>query len=30
MEDVTPKTIATADLILSIVPPGEAAILAKG
>jgi L-threonate 2-dehydrogenase len=30
MEDVSPKTIATADLILSIVPPGEAVALAKG
>jgi 3-hydroxyisobutyrate dehydrogenase-like beta-hydroxyacid dehydrogenase len=30
MEDVSPKTIATADLILSIVPPGGAVALAKG
>ena len=30
MEDVSPKAIATADLILSIVPPGEAVALAKG
>ena len=30
MEDVSPKTIATADLILSIVPPGEAVALARG
>jgi L-threonate 2-dehydrogenase len=30
MEAVSPKTIATADLILSIVPPGEAVALAKG
>jgi putative dehydrogenase len=30
MEDVSPKTIVTADLILSIVPPGEAVALAKG
>jgi L-threonate 2-dehydrogenase len=30
MEDVSPETIATADLILSIVPPGEAPSLAKG
>src|SRR5271166_3303414 len=30
MEDVSPKTITTADLILSIVPPGEAVALAKG
>jgi 3-hydroxyisobutyrate dehydrogenase-like beta-hydroxyacid dehydrogenase len=30
MEDVSPETIATADLILSIVPPGEAVALAKG
>ena len=30
MEDVSPKTIAAADLILSIVPPGEAVALAKG
>ena len=30
MEDVSPKTIATADLILSIVPPGEAVALAEG
>ena len=29
MEDVSPKTIAAADLILSIVPPGEAVALAK-
>ena len=29
MEDVSPKTITTADLILSIVPPGEAVALAK-
>jgi putative dehydrogenase len=29
MEDVSPETIATADLILSIVPPGEAPCLAK-
>jgi len=29
MEDVSPETIASADLILSIVPPGEAAALAK-
>ena len=30
MEDVSPETIVTADLILSIVPPGEAVALAKG
>jgi 3-hydroxyisobutyrate dehydrogenase-like beta-hydroxyacid dehydrogenase len=30
MEDVSPETIATADLILSIVPPGEAVALANG
>ena len=30
MEAVSPETIATADLILSIVPPGEAVALAKG
>jgi 3-hydroxyisobutyrate dehydrogenase-like beta-hydroxyacid dehydrogenase len=30
MEEVSPKAIATADLILSIVPPGEAVALAKG
>jgi hypothetical protein len=30
MEDVSPKTITTANLILSIVPPGEAVALAKG
>jgi 3-hydroxyisobutyrate dehydrogenase-like beta-hydroxyacid dehydrogenase len=30
MEDVSPETIATADLILSIVPPSEAVGLAKG
>jgi 3-hydroxyisobutyrate dehydrogenase-like beta-hydroxyacid dehydrogenase len=30
LEDVSPETIATADLILSIVPPGEAVALAKG
>jgi putative dehydrogenase len=30
MEEVSPETITTADLILSIVPPGEAAALAKG
>jgi putative dehydrogenase len=30
MEDVSPQTIAAADLILSIVPPGEAVALAKG
>ncbi len=29
MEDVPPETIATADFILSIVPPGEAVALAK-
>ena len=29
MEDVSPETIASADLILSIVPPGEAVALAK-
>jgi 3-hydroxyisobutyrate dehydrogenase-like beta-hydroxyacid dehydrogenase len=29
MEDVSPETITTADLILSIVPPGEAVALAK-
>jgi 3-hydroxyisobutyrate dehydrogenase-like beta-hydroxyacid dehydrogenase len=29
MEDVSPETIATADLILSIVPPSEAVGLAK-
>jgi L-threonate 2-dehydrogenase len=29
MEDVSAKAIATADLILSIVPPGEAVALAK-
>jgi 3-hydroxyisobutyrate dehydrogenase-like beta-hydroxyacid dehydrogenase len=30
MEDVSPQTMTTADLILSIVPPGEAVALAKG
>jgi 3-hydroxyisobutyrate dehydrogenase-like beta-hydroxyacid dehydrogenase len=30
IEDVSPERIATADLILSIVPPGEAVALAKG
>ena len=30
MQDGSPDTIATADLILSIVPPGEAVALAKG
>jgi 3-hydroxyisobutyrate dehydrogenase-like beta-hydroxyacid dehydrogenase len=30
MEDVSPETITTADLILSIVPPGEAVALANG
>jgi putative dehydrogenase len=30
MENVSPETIATADLILSIVPPGEAVALANG
>jgi 3-hydroxyisobutyrate dehydrogenase-like beta-hydroxyacid dehydrogenase len=30
MEDVPPETITTADLILSIVPPGKAVALAKG
>jgi 3-hydroxyisobutyrate dehydrogenase-like beta-hydroxyacid dehydrogenase len=30
MEDVSPETITTADLILSIVPPGEAVALAAG
>jgi hypothetical protein len=30
MEDASPETIATADLILAIVPPGEAVALAKG
>src|SRR6516162_7958041 len=30
MQDASPDTIATADLILSIVPPGEAVALAKG
>src|SRR3984885_3423419 len=30
MEDVSPETIATADIILSIVPPGEAVALAEG
>src|ERR1700758_2336847 len=30
MQDASPETIATADLILSIVPPGEAVALAKG
>ena len=30
MEDVSPETIATAELILSIVPPSEAVGLAKG
>ena len=30
MEDVSPETITTADLILSIVPPGEAVALAEG
>ena len=30
MEDVSPETIATADLILSIVPPDEAVALASG
>ena len=29
MEDASPETIATADLILAIVPPGEAVALAK-
>jgi len=30
MEDVSQETIATADIILSIVPPGEAVALAEG
>ncbi len=30
MEDVSPEIIATADIILSIVPPSEAVALAKG
>ena len=30
LEDVPLETIATADLILSVVPPGEAVSLAKG
>src|SRR6516165_246693 len=30
IENVAPETIATADLILSIVPPSEAVALAKG
>jgi hypothetical protein len=30
MEDVSPETITSADLILSIVPPGEAVALAEG
>jgi putative dehydrogenase len=30
MEDVSPETITTADIILSIVPPGEAVALAEG
>jgi hypothetical protein len=30
MQDVSPETIATAGLILSIVPPGEAVALTKG
>jgi 3-hydroxyisobutyrate dehydrogenase-like beta-hydroxyacid dehydrogenase len=30
MEDASPETIAKADLILAIVPPGEAVALAKG
>src|SRR5580692_8203067 len=30
MENVSPETIATADIILSIVPPGEAVALAEG
>jgi L-threonate 2-dehydrogenase len=30
MQDASPDTIATADLILSIVPPGEAVTVAKG
>ena len=30
MEDVSLETITTADIILSIVPPGEAVVLAKG
>ena len=30
MEDASPETITTADLILSIVPPGEAVALAEG
>jgi 3-hydroxyisobutyrate dehydrogenase-like beta-hydroxyacid dehydrogenase len=30
MEDVSPETITTADLILSILPPGEAVALAEG
>jgi hypothetical protein len=29
MEDVSPETITTADIILSIVPPGEAVIGAQ-
>ena len=29
MEDVSPETIAAADLVLSIVPPGKAVALAK-
>jgi L-threonate 2-dehydrogenase len=30
MEDVSPETFTTADIILSIVPPGEAVALAEG
>jgi 3-hydroxyisobutyrate dehydrogenase-like beta-hydroxyacid dehydrogenase len=30
MEDVSPETITTADIILSIVPPGQAVALAEG
>jgi hypothetical protein len=30
MEDVSPETITTAEIILSIVPPGEAVALAEG
>jgi putative dehydrogenase len=30
MEDVAPETVITADIILSIVPPGEAVALAEG
>src|SRR5260370_27778173 len=29
MEDVSPETITTADIILSIVPPGEAVAVAE-